>query len=164
MAEETMNIVLDPFSGALGAAVGAILVFLLVFFLAYYIYSSLAMMRIAQRIGTRHAWLAWIPIANIYLMTQMVGISGWWTFAIFAAAIPGIGGPLLLAGMIYLYWMIAEKVGRPGWWGILMILPIVNLVIIGLMAWGRPERAIKTSKAPSRTVSRKPVKKGFKRR
>jgi hypothetical protein len=39
--------------------------------------------------------------------------------------------------MIYFWWKIAEAVKRPGWWGILLIIPIVNLVVIGLMAWGK---------------------------
>ena len=164
---ESLSVVLDPFSGAMGAAVGAIIMFLVVLFLAYYIFNSLAMVAIAKKIGTKNPWLAWIPIANIYLMTQMVGISGWWTFGILAVFVPFIGGPLVLAGTIYLYWIIAEKVERPGWFAILLIIPIVNLVILGMMAWGTPDgKAPQHQKtAEKKAVSRKPVKKkGFKKK
>ena len=30
---------------------------------------------------------------------------------------------------------IAEAVGKPNWWGILMIVPVVNLVVPGYLAF-----------------------------
>ena len=43
-----------------------------------YIYTALALMTIAQKTKTKNPWLAWIPIANLYLMTQ-IGKVPWWT-------------------------------------------------------------------------------------
>ncbi len=38
--------------------------------------------------------------------------------------------------MAYWWWKIAEVRNRPGWWGILIIfVPIVNLVLMGMLAW-----------------------------
>ena len=122
--------------GSLMALFAGILVFVIVFFIAIYIYMALALMAIAKRTGTPNGWLAWIPIANVYLMLQIAGISGWWTLGILATFIPVVGTLAVVAGSVYVYWMISEKVGRPGWWGILMILPIVNFIILGMLAWG----------------------------
>jgi uncharacterized membrane protein YhaH (DUF805 family) len=94
-------------------------------------------MAIAKKTNTNNGWLAFIPIANIYLLTQIAGISGWWTLGILLSVIPVVGGILVGLGMIYLYWKTAEKVGKPGWWGILMIIPIVGWILLGIMAWGK---------------------------
>ena len=120
------------------AALGGVLLFTWVIIgLAIYIYTAIALMAIAKKLKVKNGWLAFIPIANIYLMTQLADISGWWTFAILAVFIPVIGYIALLAGMIFLYWRIAESVKKPGWWGIFMIIPIVGWILLGIMAWGK---------------------------
>jgi hypothetical protein len=43
----------------------------LLFFAAIYIYMSMALMTIATKTNTPNGWLAWIPIANIFLMLQI---------------------------------------------------------------------------------------------
>jgi uncharacterized membrane protein YhaH (DUF805 family) len=119
------------------AALGAFLAVYIIVMLAIYIYTAIALMAIAKKTDTPNGWLAWIPIANIYLMTQIAGISGWWTFGLLIVIIPFIGYFALLAGMIFLYWRIAIKLDKPGWWGILAMIPIVGWIIIGIMAWGK---------------------------
>lgn len=110
--------------------------FALIIGLIIYIYVAIALMTIANRKKVPNGWLAFIPIANLYLMTQIGGIQWWWMFIFILPIIPAIGGLLYAVGFVYLWWKIAEAVKRPGWWGILMIIPIVNLVMIGVMAWG----------------------------
>ena len=53
------------------------------------------------------------------------------------AFMPAVGGLAVAAIMVFLWWKIAEVLKRPGWWGILMIIPIVNLVFMGILAWGK---------------------------
>ena len=118
----------------LGASM-LVFVFLLLF--AVYIYTALALMTIAKKTKTKNAWLAWIPIANIYLLTQIAGISGWYTLIILAAIVPFIGSLVVAVFTIWLWWQVAEVRHRPGWWGILMIIPIVNLVVMGILAWAK---------------------------
>lgn len=118
------------------AALGAFLFVFVIICIAIYIYAAIALMAIAKRTKTPNAWLAWIPIANIYLMTQIGKQSGWWTLGILVAIIPIVGGLAVLALVAFLGWKIAEALNRPGWWGILLAIPIVNLVIMGVMAWG----------------------------
>lgn len=119
------------------AAMGAFIVVYIIVGLAVYIYAALALMAIAKKTKTPNGWLAFIPIANIYLMTQMAGVSGWWTLGILIAWIPVVGSLAVLAGMIFLWWKIAEEIDKPGWWSLLLLIPIVNLVIMGIMAWGK---------------------------
>ena len=50
-------------------------IILVVIFIVYVIYSFL-LMKIAQKTKTENAWLAWIPIANIFLMAFIAKKNG----------------------------------------------------------------------------------------
>ncbi len=105
-------------------------IYFLVVGLGLYVYSAFALMTIANRTYTENAWMAWIPVLNVYLMVKIAEKPWWWTILILFV-------PILNLILIILVWMtIAEKVGKPAWMGILMILPLINLAILGYLAWG----------------------------
>jgi len=131
----TIQSVAGGFIGGMFLAMGLAIIMLIV--LVFYIYTSLALMTIARKTKTDNAWLAWIPIANYYLVTQIAEVSGLWTFALLLTFIPGIGGLALLGISIWLFWRISERRKFPGWISLLMLIPIVNLIIIGVLAWGK---------------------------
>ncbi|PIZ50823.1 hypothetical protein COY27_05900 [Candidatus Woesearchaeota archaeon CG_4_10_14_0_2_um_filter_33_13] len=133
---------------------GAFFAVFLILGLAFYIYAALALMTIAKKTKTENAWMAWVPILNVYLLTQIAGLHGLWTLIVLLPVIPVIGSVAMLAGIIYIWWLVAEKLGRPGWWSLLLLIPIVNLVVIGIMAWG--EEAVKKA---AKTVIKKATKK-----
>jgi len=122
-----------PFVGIF-AAFGFMLLF---FVLGLYIYGSWALMTIANKTKTKNAWMAWIPLVNIYLITQIAKLSGWWTLAILLVFIPVIGSLALLALTVWWWWRIAERRKFPGWISLLFLIPLVNLVVIGVIAWGK---------------------------
>ncbi len=112
---------------AAGLAGGALMVLIFVC-LAAYIYSSLALQTIANKTNTENAWLAWIPIANIFLMLQVAKKPIWWIILCFI--------PLVNIIILIMVWMgVAEARGKPSWWGILIIVPLVNLIVPGYLAW-----------------------------
>ena len=151
------------FSGADGfsALVGAFLIGFLVFIIAFYVYFSLALMTIAKRTKTENAWLAWIPIVNIYLMMK-IGKLPTWSLALWALVfVPMLGG-LASAGMtVWYWWAIAERRGKEGWWGILMLVPLVNLVLVGILAWGvdAEKKSAPVAKKKKKTSQKKKKKK-----
>lgn len=104
-------------------------------FFAVYIYSAIALMAIAKKTKTKNGWLAFIPIANFYLITQMAGENGWWTLILLAVFIPGIGGLAVFGVGVWFFWLIAEKIKFPGWTSLLLLIPVVNLVMLGVWAW-----------------------------
>jgi len=121
----------------LGPMIAAFFVVFIVLMLGIYVYTSLALMAIAKKTKTKYAWLAWIPVANIYLMTQIADVP-WWTMLFLIFAMIPMFGPVLVIGLtIYWWWNIAEKRKMPGWLGILMAVPVVNLVVIGIIAWSK---------------------------
>lgn len=109
----------------------------LVFSLVIYVYSAIAIMAIAKKTKTENGWLAWIPIANIYLITQIAKQPAWQMLGILLVLIPFIGTLLLYVLLGFWFWHIAERLKKPSWLGILMAIPVVNLVILGYLAWSK---------------------------
>lgn len=96
--------------------------------IAVYVYLAICLQTIARKTGTEHGWLAWIPIANAYLMCKVAGKSGWWLLLFFI--------PIVNIVFMVIVWMgIAEARDKKGWLGILMIVPIANLIIPGYLAF-----------------------------
>lgn len=112
-----------------GAALSGVILFVcLCIGLAVYLYMALALQTIAEKTETPNAWLAWIPLVNIFLMLSVAKKPAWW-FLLFLI-------PLVNVIIAVIVWMaIASARRKPDWWGILMIVPLVNLAIPGYLAW-----------------------------
>lgn len=142
------SIVISPESGgAIGLFFGlllAYLIFMIIIYIAIYIYTSLAYMKLAKKTNTEPAWLAWIPIANLYLHSKMAGMHWWPMLLLIGLVIPFVNFAVMIVLIVFIViwnWKIFEKVGRPGWWAIFMIVPFVGtiifLVLLGIAAWGK---------------------------
>lgn len=129
--------------GALGGMIGALfagaLLIALLISIALYVYLALALMTIAKKLGYKDAWIAWIPIANLFLIPILAGKKWVWGFIFL---IPIVN----LVFYVMWTWVIYEKRGFPG---ALSLIPvagfvpmlaglagIANLVVIGIVAWG----------------------------
>lgn len=107
---------------------GTMFLFILGVGLVGYLYMALAIQTIAIKTSTPNAWLAWIPIVNIFLMLQIAKKPLWWFILLLI--------PLVNIVIAIMVWMgIAEARHKPNWWGILMIVPIANFVVPGYLAW-----------------------------
>ena len=107
---------------------------LFLIFAILYIYVALALMSIARKTKTKNEWLAFIPIANFYLLTQMARKSGNWTWILLLVFVP-FGGMVVAGIGIWFFWLVAERIKFPGWISLLLLIPFVNLVILGILAW-----------------------------
>lgn len=112
---------------AAGLGIGLIL-FIVVIGLACYVYVSLALQTIATKTNTPNGWLAWIPLANWFLMLSIAKKPMWWFILLLI--------PLVNIVIMVMVWMaIAEARGKPNWWGILFIVPVANIAVPGVLAW-----------------------------
>lgn len=129
----------DTAAGGIMAAFAGIWIAMMIVWLAVYVYMAFALMALAKKVDQEPAWLAFIPIGNLWLLSQMADMH-WWPILLYLIAwIPIIGQIGMLVAIIYAiiwFWKVMEKIGRPGWWAILMLIPIVNFIIIGVAAWG----------------------------
>jgi len=96
--------------------------------LAIYVWMAICLQIIANKTNTPNSWLAWVPIANFYLMCKIASKPGWWTILFFI--------PIVNIIFTIIVWMgIAGARGKASWLGVLMIIPVVNLVIPGILAF-----------------------------
>ncbi|MFC1906703.1 DUF5684 domain-containing protein [Chloroflexota bacterium] len=93
-----------------------------------YVWLALCLFIIANKTNTRNAVLAWIPIANLYLMCKIARKPGWWTILYFI--------PLLNLVVLVVVWMeIAKARNQSSWVGILIIIPGANVIVPGILAF-----------------------------
>ena len=128
---------LMPF-GILWSTLSVYLGLLIILSIALYVYTAFVFMTIAKKLKYDKPWLAWIPIANLFLIPILAKKRWEWGF-IFIVPIVGV--------VFYFIWMwrIYELRKYPGWLSlipILTIIPILNifawigdLVVKGLVAW-----------------------------
>lgn len=140
---------IDMMSGA--ALGGGIVAFLLgfalvglVIFAAVYVFMSLALMAVAKKLKTEPAWLAWVPIGNLYLMSKMAKMHWWPILLLIGYVIPYINiitNIALMVFMIIWQWKVCEARKRPGWWAVLQLIPVVGwiwaFIMWGILAWGK---------------------------
>ncbi len=131
------------------AFISRIAAILIIIAIAIYVYLSLATMRLAKKTQTKYGWLAWIPLANFYLYSQMAGMHWWPIFLLAGMFIPYIGFLSLIAFTVFnfiWFWKIFEKVGKPGWWILFSLIPsagwLITLILLGVAAWSAEENII----------------------
>ncbi len=117
-----------PFIAALGILIAVIIG------IAIYVYHSMAWMTIADKMKYKKSWLAWIPVANLFLIPILDKKKWTWGF-MFLVPIANI--------VFFIIWMwhIFERRKLPGWFSLSVLLPKVGgtlyLVAIGFAAWQR---------------------------
>jgi len=132
---------LEPFAAVL---TGGMLIVSLIIGLAVYVYTALALMKIAERTKTPNGWFAWIPILNVVLMLQIAKMHWAWVFLIIGCVIPILNFIAIIAlvvVMIMATWKICERRKRPGWWALLTLIPgfgsLWQLIMYGILAWSK---------------------------
>jgi len=102
--------------------------------LSVYIYTAVALMGIAKKLDHPNGWFAWIPILNSILLLQMGEKSPW---LILTILIPGLGTLVFLVISILAIMDICEKRGYDKLLGLLILVPLGNLILFGILAWGK---------------------------
>ncbi len=124
---------------------GGILLIALVIGLAVYLYVAFALMTLAKKMKIERPWLAFIPVANLYLMSKMAKMH-WWPViltvgTLFSEISEFFTFALTIFAVIWM-WKIFEEFKKPGWWAILMPIPFLSIiywVLLGMTAWGKSD-------------------------
>jgi len=120
------------------ALAGGIFLFVIILSFIFYVYSAICLYFIAKKTNTEPAWLAWIPIGNLFLMCNVAKINYLWLLGILGLFIPFVNilANIYLIGLfVYMWYKIAIARNKPGWIGILTIIPVVNLAVMGYLAF-----------------------------
>ena len=96
-----------------------------------YVYTAYTAMILAQRLHIKNAWLAWVPIANLYIWAQMAARPWYW--------LVGLLIPYVNIFVVGFFWAeIAQRLGKNRWIGAAIILPIVGLFVPGYLVISTP--------------------------
>jgi hypothetical protein len=124
----------------IGAGFGGIIVsliaigiLLLIFAsIAVYVYVAFAWMTIAKKLKCKYYWLAWIPVANFFLLPLILKKKWTWGLMFFVP----------VANIVFFIlwtWKIFELRKYPGWLSLSVLVPkfggILYLIAIGFVAW-----------------------------
>lgn len=118
--------------GVFGALLAVGIMFFVLFIIAVYIYVAFSWMTIAKKMKCKKHWLAWIPIANFFLLPILLKKKWTWGFMFFA---PGAN----IVFFIIWSWKIFELRKYPGWLSLSIIIPKVGnllyFIAIGFVAF-----------------------------
>lgn len=124
--------------------VALILAFFVVFFIIaviVYVYMGFAFMAIAKRARQSYPGLSWIPGVGPLIIAFKASKMHWWPWLLLIGCfIPFISFLFVITFLVFAViwnWKMFEAIKRPGWWAILMLIPIVGFVMIGVAAWGK---------------------------
>ena len=94
-----------------------------------YVFTSFCLMKIADKLEIPNSWLAWIPIAQIWVMVRAAGKPGWWLVLFF---IPLVN---FIIGLIVLF-SIPTSLNKSSLYGLLVFVPILGVFLyFGLLAF-----------------------------
>jgi len=124
--------------GMVVALLAGLILLIVLVLIGFYVYMALAWMTIARKLGYENSWLAWIPIANLFLLPILAKKHWAWGFFFL---IP----PVYIILAVFWLWNIYDQRGCPKelslitlghlFPGVSGIVFIANLVIFGLVAW-----------------------------
>ena len=138
------------------AAMGVFAIIILIVVIVSYIYGAICLYFIAKKTDTTPAWLAWVPIANLFLMCNIAQISYLWLLLVLTFWIPFVGFFASLGFTGYIWYKIALARNKPGWLGILVCIPLAGLIIMGYLAFSGSETSVEAatpeSTAPPQTT------------
>lgn len=105
-------------------------IFVLVVALAIYAIFALSLQVTAKKTDTPRAWFAWVPILQLVTMCEIAKKPFWWLILMFV--------PLVNIAIFAVIWMkIAEARGKPGWLGLLTLVPVVQWFVPPYLAFSK---------------------------
>jgi hypothetical protein len=108
----------------------------------FWAYPSLCIWLIARKTNIGDRWMAWVPLLNLYLVCRIGGESGLWALA---CLIPYVG--IVVALLLLL--QLPKALGVKGGQRYLVVVPIVNYIYLGYLAFRREKHRPLAQTAPA---------------
>ena len=130
---------------AMMAGMGVIFLIALIPMVAIFVYLLIAAIKIAQKTHTPNGWLVVTLFAIPFKIAKFAGLSYWYGLIAFASLpfyliderLASLVGLCAFGFSIYLWMRICKRLGFSQWLGLLMIIPIANLVLPGVLAFSK---------------------------
>ncbi|RME69287.1 MAG: DUF4124 domain-containing protein, partial [Nitrospirae bacterium] len=139
------------------------MVFSIALSLLFYFYGALTLHLIGKKRGVSYAWTVWIPLVNgvtgLLVLLASAGRPLWWALFFVLPVVLSLGSvymPVLsivslvvsigLIILVIILWMdITRNLGLNKFLGLLIIVPIANLILMGYLAF-KPEPDVEINK------------------
>jgi magnesium-transporting ATPase (P-type) len=112
-----------------------------IWFIGMYIFMAFAFKAMAKKANLKNPNLAWIPFVGPLILAFQASKMHWWPWLLLiGTVIPFLNfitGIVFMVFAIIWHWKLFEAIKKPGWWAILMLVPIANIIVIALGAWGK---------------------------
>jgi hypothetical protein len=119
----------DSLSEEEKALFNKIILFASIFGLVVYVFTSFCLMKIADKLEIPNSWLAWIPIAQIWVMVRAAGKPGWWLILFFIPLVNFVIG-------LIVFFSIPTSLNKSSLYGLLLFVPILGVFLyFGLLAF-----------------------------
>ncbi len=119
----------DSLSEEEKALFNKIILFASIFGLVVYVFTSYCLMKIADKLEIPNSWLAWIPIAQIWVMVRAAGKPGWWLILFFIPLVNFVIG-------LIVFFSIPTSLNKSSLYGLLLFVPILGVFLyFGLLAF-----------------------------
>ncbi len=120
------------------------------FVLSFHLLYGLSFYLICRKLHVPHSWLAWIPMLNFVPMVRAAGLSLGWSVPLLVpllSYIPGVVTQPILVTLIFaalvfdlmlffvLWVRICGNLWISRWWGLLILLPPLFLILLGYLAF-----------------------------
>ncbi len=111
---------------------------------------SLSLYLICRKLEVPHPWMAWVPTLNVVPTVGAAGLSLWWCLPLLApllSYIPGLSTHPIFALFLFaivvfdmvffvvLWVRICGNLWMSKWWGLLILLPPLFLILLGYLAF-----------------------------
>jgi len=128
-------------TGGIWAILAGMLVLTIIVSVGIWIYLSFAFMAIGKKIKYKNYGLAWIPAFGPLIIAFKASKMPWWPWLLligyFIPYVSGLFGLAFTVFAVIWQWKMFEEIKRPGWWAILCLIPVLNLVLYGIAAWSK---------------------------
>jgi len=140
---QNLSITDENLKAGLFAVLGALFLIFVFAFIALYIYLSFAYSSIAKKAKQKSPGIAWIPFIGPLIIVYKSSGMHWWPWILIAGFFLPLHFFSFVAQVVFSvvvviwHWKLFEKFKYPGWWSLLTVIPFVNLIIIGIVAWSK---------------------------
>lgn len=95
--------------------------------LGIYLFFAYCLVALGRKLQDSRPWWGWIPVMQVLLMLRLAGLSYWFFLALL---IPFVN----IAVAIWVWVRIAKRLSKPAWVGALMVVPGLDLFVLGYLA------------------------------
>jgi len=88
-----------------------------------YLFVAWCLWKIARDMSVGDEWLAWVPFFNLFILLRAAGRPAWYVLFLLLPLVN-----FVVAAMVFL--ALAERRGRLLLYGLLLFVPVINLLVL----------------------------------